>query len=51
MNPVITKIEPQKKNKNRFSIYSDNEFIIGISDEELHGQGDRGSDREGVYVL
>ncbi len=35
MNPIITKIEPQKKNKNRVSIYSDNEFIIGISVDTL----------------
>ena len=35
MKSVITKIEPQKKNKKRFSIYNNNEFIIGVSDVTL----------------
>jgi len=32
---TISKIEPQKKSKNRFSIFSDNEFKIGVSAETL----------------
>ncbi len=33
--PKITKIEVQKKHKNRFSIYIDNEFAFGISEDVL----------------
>ncbi|MFC2088256.1 regulatory protein RecX [Calditrichota bacterium] len=35
MNFIIDKILPQKKSKNRFSIFSKDEFIIGISDRSL----------------
>lgn len=32
---LISKIEPQKKRKNRFSIFSEQKFLIGVSDETL----------------
>jgi len=32
---TISKIEPQKKSKNRFSIFADNKFKIGVSAETL----------------
>lgn len=32
---TITKIERQKKNKQRYSLYSDDKFIIGISEESF----------------
>lgn len=35
--PKITKIEVQKKHKNRFSIYIDKEFAFGISEDVLVG--------------
>lgn len=36
---VITKIERQKKNRRRFSIYSDDEFILGIHEDVLLKSG------------
>jgi len=35
MNYIITKIEPQKKNNYRFSLFSNDKFIIGVSDANL----------------
>ena len=32
---TITKIERQKKNKQRFSLFSEDKFIVGISEESL----------------
>lgn len=32
---VITKIEPQKKRKDRYSVYADEQFLIGVSQETL----------------
>ena len=32
---TITKIEGQKKNKRRYSLYSENKFIIGVSEDSL----------------
>ena len=32
---TITKIERQKKNKQRFSLYSEDKFIVGISEQSL----------------
>ncbi len=32
---LISRIESQKKRKNRFSIFSDNEFLIGVSSDTL----------------
>ena len=32
---TITRIEPQKNKKNRYSLYSDDAFIIGVADETL----------------
>lgn len=32
---TITRIEPQKNKKNRFSLYSDDAFIIDVTDETL----------------
>jgi regulatory protein len=32
---IITRIEPQKKKKNRFSLYSGHNFIIGVADRTL----------------
>ena len=35
MPVTITRIEPQQNNKKRFSLYSDDAFIIGVTDETL----------------
>jgi regulatory protein len=35
MSIIITLIEPQKRRKNRYSIYAGDEFITGISDQTL----------------
>ena len=35
MSPVITKIEQQKKRKNRYSLFSGEKFIAGVSEEIL----------------
>jgi regulatory protein len=35
MPTIITKIERQKKNKRRYSLYSENKFIIGVSEDSL----------------
>ena len=35
MSIIITKIERQKKNKQRYSLYSKEKFIVGISEESL----------------
>ena len=35
MDLEITKIEPQKKNKERYSIYSGEQFIFGVSQDTL----------------
>ena len=35
MSPIITKIEQQKKRKNRYSLFSGEKFIAGISEETL----------------
>ena len=32
---TITKIERQKKNKQRYSLYSEDKFLIGVSEETL----------------
>ena len=32
---IISRIESQKKRKNRFSIFTENEFLVGVSDETL----------------
>ena len=41
---VITKIEKQKKNRKRWSIYADDEFIMGLSEETLLNSGLRADD-------
>ena len=35
MSITITKIERQKKNKQRYSLFSEDKFIVGISEESL----------------
>jgi regulatory protein len=35
MSITISKIERQKKNKQRYSLFSDDEFVVGISEETL----------------
>ena len=35
MTIIITRIEPQKKNKNRFSLFSGDSFLSGISGESI----------------
>ena len=35
MSPIITKIEPQKKNRQRYSLFSEDQFIIGVSEQTL----------------
>ncbi len=35
MSIIITKIELQKKNKKRYSLFADDDFIIGVSEETL----------------
>jgi regulatory protein len=35
MSVLITRIESQKKKKNRYSLYSESNFILGVSDESL----------------
>ena len=35
MSITISKISPQKNRKNRYSLYSDNTFITGVSEEVL----------------
>jgi len=32
---IITKIEPQKKRKDRYSVYTDEQFLIGVSQDTL----------------
>ena len=35
MAVIITKIEPQKKRKDRYSVYADEQFLVGISQDTL----------------
>ena len=35
MSIIISRIEPEKKKKNRYNVYLDNEFLLGVSDESL----------------
>jgi regulatory protein len=35
MSIIISRIEAQKKNKNRFNLYADDKFLMGVSDESL----------------
>jgi regulatory protein len=35
MSIIISRIEPQKKKKNRYNLYTENKFLLGVSDESL----------------
>ena len=35
MSVVITKIEPQKKHKDRYAVFAGEQFLVGISQETL----------------
>ena len=35
MHTIITKIEPQKKKKDRYSVYAGEQFLIGVSQDTL----------------
>ena len=35
MTIIISRIEPQKKKKNRFNLYTEEKFLLGVSDQSL----------------
>lgn len=49
--PIITNIEQQKRNKNRFNIYLDKEFAFGISEDVvLNERLSVGKELDDVYI-